>query len=108
MDTVVDLIATIVAVLGLLAALGYAGYLGMISSVAARRPGTADYGRGEKKRLPAAGGLVLGALVALLLTSAAAVPVDLLALLAGGGIGLVSAAQLQAARRRLSNPPRGY
>ena len=106
MGTVVDLVATLVAVLGLLASLGHLGYLGLVSSVAGRRPGAADYARAERRRLPAAGGLALGALVALLLTGADAVAVDVLALLLGGGIGVVSATRLAAARRRLASPPR--
>ncbi len=104
MGTVIDLIATIVAVLGLLGALGYGGYLLMLQSVAQKRPGTSHLAADARKRLPAAGGLVLGALVAWLLTSGG-IPLDVVGLLLGGGIGLVSVNQLQAARRRLANPP---
>ena len=108
MGTVVDLVATLVALLGLLAALGHLGYLGLVTSVAARRPGASDYARTERRRLPAAGALALGALVALLLTGADSVPVDVLALLLGGGIGVASATRLGAARRRLAAPPRDF
>jgi hypothetical protein len=101
--TVIDLIATIVAILGLLGAVGYGGYLLMLQSVATKRPGASHLAADARKRLPAAGGLVLGALVAWLLTSGG-VPLDVIGLLVGGGIGLVSVNQLQAARRRLANP----
>jgi hypothetical protein len=104
MGPVFDLIATIVAILGLLAAVGYGGYLLMLRSVARKRPGAGHLAADARKRLPAAGGLTLGALVALLLTNGG-VTADVLGLLLGGGIGLFSVNQLQAARRRLANPP---
>ena len=103
MGLVIDLIATIVAILGLLAAVGYGGYLLMLQSVAAKRPGASHLVADARKRLPAAGGLTLGALVALLLTSGGVTP-DVIGLLLGGGVGLFSVNQLQAARRRLANP----
>ncbi len=104
MGTVIDLIATIITVLGLLAALGYGGYLLMLSSVAKNRPGAAHLAADARKKVPAAGGLALGAIVALLLTGGG-VPLDVIGLLLGGGIGLASVNQLQAARRRLASPP---
>jgi hypothetical protein len=104
MGPVFDLIATIVAILGLLAAVGYGGYLLMLRSVAQKRPGAGHLAADARKRLPAAGGLTLGALVALLLTNGGITP-DVIGLLLGGGIGLFSVNQLQAARRRLANPP---
>jgi hypothetical protein len=104
MGTVIGLIATIIAILGLLGALGYGGYLLMLQSVAQKRPGASHLAVDARKRLPAAGGLVLGALVAWLLTSSDGIPLDVLGLLLGGGIGLFSVNQLQAARRRLANP----
>ncbi len=104
METVIGLIAAIVAILGLLGALGYGGYLLMLQSVAKKRPGASHLAGDARRRLPAAGGLTLGALVALLFTSGGITP-DVIGLLLGGGIGLVSVNQLQAARRRLANPP---
>ncbi len=105
MGTVIDLIATIVAILGLLAAVGYGGYLVMLSSVANKRPGASHLATDARKRLPAAGGIALVGLVALLLTGADNVPVDVLGLLVGGGAGLLAVNQLQGARRRLASPP---
>lgn len=104
MGTVIDLIATIITVLGLLAALGYGGYLLLLSSQAAKRPGANQLATDMRKRLPAAGGLALGAIVALLLTGGG-VPLDVIGLLVGGGVGLASVSQLQNARRRLASPP---
>ena len=103
MGTVFDLIATIVTVLGLLAGLGYGGYLFMLNSVASKRPGAGHLAADARKKLPAAGGLTLVALVALLLTNGGIVP-DVLALLIGGGAGLAAVNGLQGARRRLANP----
>jgi hypothetical protein len=104
MGTVIDLIATIITVLGLLAALGYGGYLLLLSSQAAKRPGANQLATDMRKRLPAAGGLALGAIVALLLTGGG-VPLDVIGLLLGGGVGLASVSQLQSARRHLASPP---
>jgi hypothetical protein len=104
MGTVIDLIATIITVLGLLAALGYGGYLLLLSSQAAKRPGANQLATDMRKKLPAAAGLTLGAIVALLLTNGG-VPLDVIGLLVGGGVGLVSVNQLQNARRRLASPP---
>jgi hypothetical protein len=104
METVIGLIATIVAVLGLLGALGYGGYLLMLQSVAKKRPGASHLAGDARRRLPAAGGLTLVALIALLFTNGGVTP-DVIGLLLGGGAGLVSVNQLQAARRRLANPP---
>lgn len=104
MGTVIDLVAWLVALLGLLAALGYGGYLLMLRSVATKRPGAGHLASDARKRLPVAGGLAVGAFVALLLTGADSIPVDILGLLAGGGLGLAATGQLQAARKRLANP----
>ncbi|GLZ50715.1 hypothetical protein [Actinomycetospora sp. NBRC 106378] len=108
MGTVIDLIATIVAILGLLAAVGYGGYLLMLRSVATKRPGASHVAADATKRLPAAGGLVVGALIAWALTGADSVPVDVLGLLLGGGLGLASVSRLQSARKRLANPPSSF
>ena len=105
MGTVVDLVAWIVALLGLLASLGYGGYLLMIRSVAAKRPGANHLATDARARLPVAGGLAVGAFVALLLTGADSIPVDVIGLLLGGGLGLTATSRLQSARRRLANPP---
>ncbi|MEJ2888180.1 hypothetical protein [Actinomycetospora aeridis] len=105
MGTVIDLIATIVTVLSLLAAVGYGGYLFMISSVASKRPGASHLATDARKRLPAAGGLALGALVALLLVLGDSTAMDVVGLLVGGGVGLAATSQLQSARKRLAAPP---
>jgi hypothetical protein len=100
---VIGLVAAIVAILGVLAALGYGGYLLMLRSVAGKRPGADHLATDARKRLPAAGGLTLLALVGLLFTQGGVAP-DLIGLILGGGAGLVSVNQLQAARRRLASP----
>ena len=107
METVIGLIAAIVAILGLLAAVGYGGYLLMLRSVATKRPGASHLADDARKRLPAAGGLTVGAVIALLLTNGGVAP-DVIGLLLGGGIGLASVAQLQGARKRLANPPSSF
>lgn len=106
MDGVIGLIAAIIALLGVLAALGYGGYLLMLRSVATKRPGADHLAADAKKRLPAAGGLTLLALVGLLITGAGSAVPDIIGLLLAGGAGLGAVNQLQAARRRLAAPPR--
>lgn len=102
---VFGLIAALIAILGVLAAAGYGGYLLMLRSVAAKRPGAGEFAGSMSKRLPAAGGLTLLALVGLLFTNGGVVP-DVIGLLLGGGAGAASLAQFQAARRQLASPPR--
>lgn len=102
---VIGVIAAIVAILGVLTAAGYGGYLLMLRSVAGQRAGADHLAVDARKRLPAAGGLVLLALVGLLITSFDSVPPDIIGLLMSGGAGLASLNQLQSARRRLASPP---
>lgn len=104
MGTVIDLVATIVAIVGLLAAVGYGGYLFMLQRVAGKRPGASHLAADARGKLPVAGGLALVTLVGLLLTNGGVVA-DVIGLLLAGGGGLVATSQFQAARRRLSAPP---
>ena len=93
------IVAFVVALVGLLAALANIGYLGMLSSAANKRAGgepIANYVRG---RWPAAGGIAVAALIALLLTSGGLVP-DVLGILLGAGSGLAAKAALDTTRKR--------
>lgn len=88
--TVVGIIAFVVALVGLLAALGHVGYLAMLRG-AARTRGAAG-GATERYvagRWTRAGGTAGVGLLGLLLTGGE-LPLDVLALLIGGGTGVVA------------------
>jgi hypothetical protein len=88
--TVVGIVAFVVALVGLLAALGHVGYLAMLRG-AARTRGAAG-GATERYvagRWTRAGGTAGVGLLGLLLTGGE-LPLDVLALLIGGGTGVVA------------------
>jgi hypothetical protein len=101
MGTVFSIVAALVALVGLLAALGHVGYLAMLSNAAKKRGmaggTTADY---VNSRWKVAGGTAGVALLALLLTTADSVPVDVIGLLLGGGAGLAAKQALDSTRTR--------
>lgn len=99
MDVVLHLAAVIVALVALVAAVANGGYLAMLSSAAKKRAGGEPIGAYVRGRLPVAGGIMVAALVALLLTTGGVVP-DVLALLLGAGSGIAANNALQATRRR--------
>lgn len=91
MGTAVGIVAFLIALAGVLAALGHVGYLAMLRS-AARSRGAAGGATAQyvEQRWRAAGGTAGLAVLGLLLTAPASVPVDLLGLLVGGGAGLAA------------------
>lgn len=101
MGTVVGIVAFLVALAGVLAALGHVGYLAMLRSAARSRGvaggATQEYVDGRWK---VAGGTAAVAVLGLLLTAPASVPVDLLGLLVGGGAGLAATRALGDTRTR--------
>lgn len=105
MGTVFGIVAVVVALVGLLATLGNVGYLMMLNNAAKKR-GLAGASISDhiKGRLPLAGGAVLAAAVALLLTTGGVVP-DILGLVLGAGSGLVAKQSLDATRTRFRSQP---
>jgi hypothetical protein len=99
MGAVLHLVAVVVALVGLLAALAHDGYLAMLGSAARKRAGGSPIAQYVRSRYVIAGVTTGVALLALLLTSAGAFA-DVLALLAGGGSGLVAFQALQSTRQR--------
>jgi hypothetical protein len=106
MGAVFGIVAAVVALVGLLVALGHVGYLAMLNNAAKKRGlsggTTSDYVNGRWK---VAGGTAGVALLALLLTSADSMPVDLIGLLLGGGAGLYAKQALDSTRTRFRSLP---
>jgi hypothetical protein len=106
MGTVFGIVATVIALLGLLVALGHVGYLVMLNGAARKRGlsggATADYVSGRWK---VAGGTAAIALLGVLLTNSATVPVDVIGLLVGGGAGVAAKGALDATRRQFRGTP---
>lgn len=100
MGTIINLIAVIVAIVGLLAALGHAGYLALLSNAAGKRAGGAPIAQYVRSRWAIAGGTTGVALLALLLTTASSVPVDVIAALLAVGSGGVAVKALQSTQQR--------
>lgn len=98
MGVVVDLVAFLVAMAGAALAMGHVGYLAMLSRAARTRGtaggATADYVAG---RWWVAGGTAAVAVLGLALTTGP-LPLDVLALLFGGGAGVVAKGALDSTR----------
>ena len=88
MESVVGIVAFVIALAGLLVALGHVGYLAMLNGAARKRGisggATSEYVSGRWK---VAGGTAAVALLGLLLTSGGLTP-DILGLLLAGGAGV--------------------
>jgi hypothetical protein len=100
MESVIGLVAFLVALAGLLAALGHVGYLAMLNN-AARKRGvsggtTIDYVSGRWK---IAGGTAGVALIGLLFTTGGIGP-DIIGLLLGGGAGIAAQQALGTTRKQ--------
>ncbi len=99
MGFIIDLIATLVAVVGLLVALGHDGYLLALGSAAKKRAGGEPVSQFVRGRWPVAVLATIGALLALAFTGGGAFS-DVVALLVGAGSGYAAAKSLQKTRKR--------
>ncbi|WP_026455709.1 hypothetical protein [Saccharomonospora iraqiensis] len=99
MDTIIDVLAFVVALAGLLATLAHGGYLAMLNSAATKRAGGAPVARYVRSRVPVAAGTT-GVAVLALLFSLGGVPLDVLAILLGGGSGAVAVQALRSTQER--------
>jgi hypothetical protein len=103
METVVGPIAALVALVGLLVALGHAGALAMLKNAAAKKGAAGEPTRQYiQTRWKAAVGPAGLALLGLLLTTGASVPLDVVGMLlaVGGGV-----AGVRGARGEISRTP---
>jgi hypothetical protein len=96
---VLNLLAVLVALIGLVAAVAHDGYLALLLSAARKRAGGSPVAQYVRSRFPIAGVTTAVGLIALLLTSGGAFA-DVLAILAGGGSGVVAFQALQSTRQR--------
>ena len=103
MGAVVGIVAGLIALLGLLVALGHAGTLAMLKNAAAKQGLAGEPTRQYvSTRWKAAGASAGVALLGLLLTTGASVPLDVIGMVLAVGGG---AAGLQGARREISRTP---
>lgn len=100
MGAVLNLVAVLVALVGLLAALAHDGYLAMLGSAARKRAGGSPIAHYVRSRYVTAAVTTGVALLALLMASSGGAFADVLALIAGGGSGLVAFQALQTTRQR--------
>ena len=96
---VLNLIALLAALAGLLAAAAHGGYLAILGSAANRRAGGEPVSAYVRSRVPVAGVTLGVALLALLLTTGGSFA-DVLAIMAGGGSGVVGYLALRDTRTR--------
>jgi hypothetical protein len=94
-----QLVAVVVALVGLVAALAHDGYLALLGSAARKRAGGSPIAQYVRSRYVIAAVTTGVALVALLLTTGGVFS-DVLAIIAGGGSGLIAYQALQGTRQR--------
>jgi hypothetical protein len=99
METIVNLIAVVVAIASVLVALGHAGYLALLNNAANKRAGGAPIAQYVRSRWTVAGGTVAASLLAWLMT-AGGPTLDILAILVAAGSGAVATKALQSTQAR--------
>lgn len=102
METIVGVIAAVIALASLLAALGHAGYLALLSSAANKRAGGAPVAQYVRGRWPVAGGATAVSLIALLFTLGGPVA-DVFGIALALGSGAVATRALRSTQERYRN-----
>jgi hypothetical protein len=99
MGSVLNVLAVVIALIGLVSAVAHDGYLAMLASAARKRAGGGPVASYVRSRWPIAGVTTGVALLSLLMTSGNAF-MDVLAIVAGAGSGVVANQALQQTRQR--------
>ncbi|MEU6640918.1 hypothetical protein ABZ863_00025 [Saccharomonospora sp. NPDC046836] len=99
MDTIVHLVAFIIALASVLAALGHAGYLALLNNAANKRAGGGPIAEYVRSRWAIAGGTTAVSLFALLLT-AGGPALDVIAIILAVGSGATATKALQSTQAK--------
>lgn len=99
MDTLVNVIAVVIAIASVLAALGHVGYLAMLGNAANKRAGGGPIAQYVRSRWAIAGGTAGASLLAWLLTSGGT-GLDIAAIILAVGSGAVATKALQSTQAR--------
>jgi len=100
MESIVNLIAIVVAIASVLAALGHAGYLAMLNSAATKRAGGSPISQYVRSRWAVAGGTTAVSLLAWMITSADSVGFDIFSMILAAGSGAVAVKSLQSTQAK--------
>lgn len=108
MGFVLGLIALIVTLVGFAAVVGHDGYLAMLGNAAKKRGGGEPIAQYVQSRLPVAAGTTVAGLIALAISLPSGLDggfADIIAIILGGGSGVIASNALKSTRERFRSLP---